>query len=79
MAQGRAFRIDRGARTDPRAGQIRYRDWSAAWVIGLDIKPKTRSGYESLLRSRVLPTFGGVQLSRISPQMVRRWIADMKR
>jgi integrase len=71
------FRIDRGAWTDPRAGQIRYRDWSAAWVIGLDIKPKTRSGYESLLRSRVLPTFGGVQLSKISPQMVRRWIADM--
>lgn len=70
-------KIDGGAWTDPRAGEIRYRRWSEEWLGGLDIKPKTRAGYESLLRSRILPTFGEIKLSRISPSMVRRWIAEM--
>ena len=70
-------KIDGGVWTDPRAGQRRYREWSAEWIEGLDIKPKTRAGYESLLRSRILPTFGDVKLSRISSSMVRRWMAEM--
>jgi integrase len=44
---------------------------------GLDVKPKTQAGYESLLRSRILPTFGAVKLSSITSAMVRRWVADM--
>ncbi|MEX1038117.1 MAG: site-specific integrase [Acidimicrobiia bacterium] len=70
-------KIDGGAWIDPRAGQLRYEAWASEWLTGLDIKPKTLEGYRSLLRSRILPTFGEVKLSQISPSMVRRWVAEM--
>jgi integrase len=75
LEEGRALR---GEWVDPAAGVITYRDWSATWLAGIhSIEPKTRAGYESLLRSRVLPTFGGVELRRISTPMVRTWMTEM--
>lgn len=69
--------IDRGDWIAPEAGNIPLSEAAADWLSGLDIKPKTRAGYESLLRSRVLPVFGDLPLNRITPAMVREWIADM--
>ena len=69
--------IDLGTWIDPAAGMRTYAEWSDAWLAGLDVKPKTRAGYESLLRSRVLPRFGTTQLRRITPPDVRSWVADM--
>jgi integrase len=69
--------IDRGDWIAPEAGDIPLSEAAADWLSGLDIKPKTRAGYESLLRSRVLPVFGDLPLNRITPAMVRNWIADM--
>jgi len=69
--------IDRGDWIAPEAGDIPLAEAADAWLAGLDIKPKTRAGYESLLRSRVLPTFGDLPVNRISPAMVREWVADM--
>ena len=69
--------IDRGDWIAPEAGDIPLTEAADAWLAGLDIKPKTRAGYESLLRSRVLPVFGDLPVNRISPAMVREWIADM--
>jgi len=69
--------IDRGDWIAPEAGNIPLSEAAADWLSGLDIKPKTRAGYESLLRSRVLPVFGDLPLNRITPAMVRNWIADM--
>ncbi len=69
--------IDRGEWIAPEAGNIPLAEAAADWLSGLDIKPKTRAGYESLLRSRVLPVFGDLPLNRITPAMVRNWIADM--
>ncbi|MDH3248690.1 MAG: site-specific integrase [Acidimicrobiia bacterium] len=70
--------IDRGEWIAPEAGNIPLSDAAANWLAGLDIKPKTRAGYESLLRSRVLPVFGDLPVNRITPAMVRNWIADMQ-
>jgi integrase len=68
----------RGEWVDPTAGTIRYGEWAESWLAGLhNIGPKTRAGYESLLRSRILPTFGNVQLRRISTASVRSWVVDM--
>ncbi|HUG74427.1 MAG TPA: site-specific integrase [Acidimicrobiia bacterium] len=69
--------IDRGDWIAPEAGNLPLSDAAAAWLAGLDVKPKTRAGYESLLRSRVLPAFGHLPLNRISPAMVREWMAEM--
>jgi integrase len=55
-----------------------YGDHAERWLRGLvGIGAKTRNGYESLLRCRVLPTFANYQLRRIDPASVRTWIADM--
>jgi integrase len=68
----------RGEWVDPTAGTIRYAEWAESWLAGLhNIGPKTRAGYESLLRSRIVPTFGNVELKRISAASVRSWVADM--
>jgi integrase len=71
-------RIDTGAWTDPGAGDRPYAEWAAEWLAGLDVKPKTRASYQSLLDSRVLPAFGDVRLSKVSTAMVRRWLADLR-
>jgi integrase len=71
-------RADRGEWVDPTAGAERYAQWAEAWLAGLhSIGPKTRHGYESLLRSRVFPTFGEVELRQISTAVVRAWVAEM--
>ena len=71
-------KTDRGAWIDPSAGEISYADWSERWLAGLDLKPSTRANYESNLRARVLPTFGPVSISRISPAAVRSWLSELR-
>jgi len=73
--EGKALR---GEWVDPTAGAVTFGEWSEQWLAGLhSIKPKTLAGYESLLRSRVLPTFGAVELRRITTAAVREWVAAM--
>jgi len=70
--------MDRGEWLDPAAGRIPYREHAEQWLSGLvNIKEKTRVGYELLLRTRVLPTFGNTQVRRIDPATVRAWVAAM--
>jgi len=68
---------DRGIWVDPAAGDVTFGNWVEAWFAGLTVKPKTAAGYRSLLESRILPTFGAIALRRITPAMVRAWVADM--
>lgn len=70
-------KIDRGEWIDPAAGAIRYRDWAEVWMSGLHVKPKTREGYESLLRSRVLPRFGSTPIRAIAPEDVRAFVTAL--
>lgn len=75
LEEGKALR---GDWIDPTAGAVPYAEWSEKWIAGLhSIGPKTRAGYESLLRSRVLPTFARVELRRITTAAVRGWVAAM--
>lgn len=48
-------KLDRGEWLDPQAGRLTVGEWSDIWLKGLTLKPKTKAGYESILRSRVLP------------------------
>jgi integrase len=69
--------MDRGLWIDPAAGDVAFAVWVGNWSAGLMVKPKTLAGYRSLLRSRVLPTFGAVPLRRITSAMVRSWMKEM--
>jgi integrase len=71
------LRLDRWV--DPDGGKTPLVDWAWRWFDSwVDLKPKTRVSYASLLRNQILPTFGRRQLSRIRPIDVQEWIAGMQ-
>jgi len=71
-------KVDRGLWFDPGAGEETYGEWSARWLGQLrGVKPKTATGYRSLLDSRILPVFGEVELRRITHDQVQGWITEM--
>lgn len=69
--------ILRGDYVDPRAGKVALNEWAEKWAAGLSVKPKTKSGYESLLRSRILPVFGKRRLAQLRRSDIQEWIASM--
>lgn len=62
---------------DPAAGKVKLVDWSKRWLASIDVKPKTRAGYESMLNARILPSFGNLQLLQIPPAAIRTWLTEM--
>jgi hypothetical protein len=66
----------RGQWVDPEAGRIRLSEVAERWyATTVPLKPKTRSGYRSLLDSRILPYLGDLQLGQIDPVLIREWVA----
>lgn len=63
---------------DPRLSRTKFDAWATRWMATTtQLKPSTRFGYESLLRTHLLPRFGTAQLRRIQPVDVQTWIADL--
>lgn len=70
----------RGSWTDPQLARIPFEDWADMWLrTASHLKPKTMLGYESLLRSRILPAFGPMPIGEIRPLDIRTWLADLQR
>ncbi|MEA2024326.1 MAG: site-specific integrase [Actinomycetota bacterium] len=68
----------RGLWLDPALGKTRFSEWAERWMAtNVHLKPKSRHGYESLLRCHVVPRFGDIPLARIDRLMVRQWVADL--
>jgi integrase len=69
----------RGEWIDPRLGRTTVADWAEGWLARLaHVQPKTRVGYESLLRTCVLPAFGTTPLARVEQPAVAAWVAEMR-
>lgn len=71
---------NRGLTIDPHEGRVTLADWSEEWlrIAALGLKPKTLATYRSLLRSRIVPTFGSWPIAELGPGDVDSWIAGMK-
>ena len=66
-----------GEYVDPAAGRMTVGAWAQMWLAGrVHLKPKTVASYESLLRTRLLPTWGAVPLSRVSFADASTWVAQ---
>jgi integrase len=52
---------------------LTFAEYSRAWLADRILKPRTRAHYSSLLDSRLLPTFGALPLTAITPASVARW------
>ena len=69
----------RGLYNDPSLAKVRFKDWSDHWLTTkLRLKPYTRRGYESVLRTHILPEFGDIQIGKIDPILVQDWVAAME-
>ncbi len=68
-----------GTYRDPRDAELPFRKVAEGWLATKVKRPKTLAGYESLLRTHLLPTFGDRQVGSIKTSDVRRWLADMQR
>lgn len=63
---------------DPDRGRTRLRDWAPRWLATKrKLKPKTRYGYESLLRTRILPELGELPLARLERVTIEEWLSGM--
>jgi integrase len=65
---------------ETRGKAITFGVYAAAWLEGRRVKGKplaarTRAHYQSLLDGQILPTFGDVQLRRITTEQVDQWYA----
>ena len=67
-----------GAYVDPKAGRTIFEDW-AKHVDSVSVarRPTTRSRDATLIRTRVLPTFGPRPLATITNTNVKAWVAKL--
>jgi integrase len=57
----------------PEAGEVELDGYAAAWVAERKLAPRTREGYEDLLRLHIRPHLGHLMVAAIRPQTVRAW------
>jgi integrase len=77
QAQQRADR-SRGGWVDPRACSISFSEYAASWTANrVNLRPRTRELYESLLRVHLLPRLGPVDLGDLTTSVVRTWHAGL--
>jgi integrase len=70
--------VQRGTHIDPRNTERRLRivvdGWRSTWV---DLEPKTKAGYESILNKHVLPRWREAQIGAVSAEVVQDWINEL--
>jgi integrase len=69
----------RGEWVAPERSRVTVGEWAAEWMAGrVHLKPKTVASYESLLRTRILPTWESVPLASITNAEVVAWVAELR-
>jgi len=63
--------------SDPSRAKVTVGELAGPWLDAQEVKPKTRASYKSLLRTCVLPRWGGVRLDHITATAVKTWVATM--
>jgi integrase len=69
----------RGTWIDPSLGRVTFAQWAEEWLgLQIALKPKTRVGYEGILRGHLLPAFGDWPLTAIEPIHAQRFVAELE-
>lgn len=53
-------------------------DYADGWVTSRQLSQRTRDHYRQLLRAHIVPTFGALPLSEITPAAVRGWFGELE-
>jgi integrase len=64
-------------RAAARRERLTFDLYAGNWVEQRTLKPRTRAHYKSLLERHLVPTFGNLQLTEITPAGVKTWHALM--
>ena len=66
--------LDRGQLLDPSGTKQTFESYATTWLAGRnDLRPKTLSLYDYLLRVHLLPHLGAAPMGKIDPATIRRW------
>lgn len=66
--------LDRGQALDVSGSKKTFEAYATTWLAGrTDLRPKTLSLYDYLLRLYLLPPLGAVPIGKLDPATVRRW------
>jgi integrase len=57
----------------PEAGEVELGGYATSWVAERRLAPRTREGYEDLLRLYIRPHLGHLAIGAIRPQTIRAW------
>lgn len=70
--------IHTGTHVDPRSAERRLvyivDDWRSTWI---DLEPKTKAGYESILNKHILPRWSEAQVGAVSAEAIQTWINEL--
>ena len=70
--------VVRGQYIDPQLGRISFGEFAREWFATTGhLRPKTRVGYESLLRTHLLPNFGDQPIGKVRPVDVGRFFSNL--
>lgn len=58
--------------------RISVAEWAEQWLATqVQLKPSTRNGYESIVRSAIIPRWGTTPLSGLSHAGIQKWLAEI--
>jgi len=67
-----------GTYVAPRAGKVTVGEYAPVWMATkVNLKPKTRAGYESLLEAQIQPRWSKAPLSGVTYGAASAWVAQM--
>jgi hypothetical protein len=70
--------LTRGTWSDPNAGDVLLSEWAKTFLTTMAaLKPKTRAGYQSLVRTTINPAVGRTRVNRIRAIDVSLWLAEL--
>lgn len=70
--------IDQGLWVDPRSGRVTLAAWTVEWQrTVVHLRPTTRRIYDANLRNHILPDLGAIELGKLTPSMLRAWLAGL--
>ncbi|MFF3567937.1 LacI family DNA-binding transcriptional regulator [Nocardia jiangxiensis] len=59
-------------------GNILFQDWVELWYEEQDLARTSMATYKSILRSQLLPEFGGKPLNEITKASITRWVRKLR-
>ncbi|MEU4715293.1 site-specific integrase [Micromonospora purpureochromogenes] len=62
---------------DPHAGRTRFELYARKWAAGRNDEAMTKARDASVMRHRVLPTWGEVPIRRIDHSAVQQWVSEL--